>query len=383
MILERSTRKVLKDITGIRKLVLNSGTPGTAYCGSVAWSSIPHSSCSSKKSGSCLMAKAAVTQMVYDMLPAAEEYVQNNPNDNIRGDNSQAFFNSLVNYVNAVMPIAQKQSEGSAMRAKRFIPDAMKEGWMMAGRYYWDLSQIQAHYASVSNIQTYVPSVEGTSNQANKAVNATVAAAKTQAKLYTSNPNYTSSQPVSSNNQPGALQLLGNYSAAAGSGDTGKSGTPGSYSAGNWILNILLGPIIGDILGLFALFSAHTGALGMGTDPILFLHNLGMKCLSIAGDIWIGLAVAIFGISAATVVCQATLNLYTPIEAVTSWIKPPLMILAAALLGVGVLLGYYIPLYPFILCVFGVIGWMLCVIEAMVAATRIAFGLTQPEGHDF
>ncbi len=367
---------------------LSSNTPGNANCGYVRWSSVPHVKCSSKDSASCLLSKAAVSQMVYDLLPAAKRYVCSqggggsecigSNSSNIGNANANAFFNTLVNYVNAVMPIAQSQSEGAAKVAKDFIPAAMKEGWMMAGRYYWDLSQIQAYYGTVSNIAKYIPQNIKDSSDAQKAnteVDKTVKAAKTQIPLYLKGSKHEHVQ--------GAYNKLAAYKHASGAGDTGAQYPSVAHSAGNWVLNMLLGPVVGDIVGLFALFSTHGGPLGMGPDPIMFLHNVGMHCISIAGDIWIGLGLLIFGAAAATMVCQGSLNLSTPLNEIVGWLKPPLMILAAALLGVGVLLGYYVPLYPFILFTFGVIGWLISVIEAMVAAPLIAFGLTHPEGHDF
>ncbi len=60
--------------------------------------------------------------------------------------------------------------------------------------------------------------------------------------------------------------------------------------------------------------------------------------------------------------------------------------LGAALAGVvfslGVVMGVYIPFLPFLLYLFGVIGWVMAVIEAMVAAPLVALGVTHPEGHD-
>lgn len=62
----------------------------------------------------------------------------------------------------------------------------------------------------------------------------------------------------------------------------------------------------------------------------------------------------------------------------------PIIFLATSILfTMGVTLSYYVPLIPFMLFTFGVIGWLSFVIEAMVAAPIIALGITHPEGpHD-
>lgn len=55
---------------------------------------------------------------------------------------------------------------------------------------------------------------------------------------------------------------------------------------------------------------------------------------------------------------------------------------AALLFSQGVMLGVYLPFLPFFLYTFGVLGWLISVVEAMVAAPLMALGLTHPEGHD-
>ena len=37
---------------------------------------------------------------------------------------------------------------------------------------------------------------------------------------------------------------------------------------------------------------------------------------------------------------------------------------------------------PYLLYIFGAIGWMIGVAESLVAAPLVAMGLTHPEGHD-
>ncbi len=56
--------------------------------------------------------------------------------------------------------------------------------------------------------------------------------------------------------------------------------------------------------------------------------------------------------------------------------------LAMMFFGLGIMMGVYLPFIPFLLYLFGVIGWLISVIEAMVAAPLVAMGVTHPEGHD-
>lgn len=49
---------------------------------------------------------------------------------------------------------------------------------------------------------------------------------------------------------------------------------------------------------------------------------------------------------------------------------------------IGFTLGIYLPMVPAFYYLFAVVGWMIAVIEAMIAAPIIALGLTYPKGHD-
>ena len=58
-------------------------------------------------------------------------------------------------------------------------------------------------------------------------------------------------------------------------------------------------------------------------------------------------------------------------------------IIASFFYGLGLLLGAYVPLIPLILYIFAVLGWLVTVVEAMVAGPVIALGMAHPEGQDF
>ncbi len=49
----------------------------------------------------------------------------------------------------------------------------------------------------------------------------------------------------------------------------------------------------------------------------------------------------------------------------------------------GIMFATYIPMLPFIIFTFTAIGWMMSVIEAVIAAPIVAAGVASPQGHDF
>ena len=62
--------------------------------------------------------------------------------------------------------------------------------------------------------------------------------------------------------------------------------------------------------------------------------------------------------------------------------KPAAFAFSGVIFGLGVILGYFIPYLPTIIYIMAVIGWLLLVIEVMLAAPIIALGLANPTHHD-
>ncbi len=358
-------------------------------CGKISWHASPE--------GERNFAGEALNSAVDALVPAAHEYAcylvhsNNNFKEAVGGKTpgscpasltaeeandhaAEALFSALANYANIAQPAAGSHSDRGA---RDFIDGAKKEGWISAGRYYWDMSKLSR--GSSGSIQSMPV---GMSTQ--------------QIKPYSRNGSddylavFTDDVPISS----GAIHArifkdIRNYNGASDAGDTGGFGKPGEQAVqglggAGALMFPVIGQIIQNVVRLIMLFSnAPEYSGGMGPDPVLFLHHVGMVCINLASDIFFTIALLVFGVGLVTMICQAELNLNTPVNMIVSWIQPPLMIIAIAALVSGVTNGFYVPLYPYMLYTFGVVSWFISVIEAVVAAPLIAFGLTHPEGHDF
>lgn len=344
--------------------------PGSQNCGSVSWN-IQSACAAGPSSTQCVMAKQGLYELVMGLEPAAKKYYCSQhanaascigmSTDNVASDNEQTFFSSLANYLNIITPLVEFKTT-SAQTAKQFITQAETEGWMSAGRYYWDLSQVQTNYDNISGISNYIP------------VNAT-------APTLSGNPLSDANNALSDSlGYIGPIQnTISNYNVSQSAGDTG-AGTDFSPGSLPPIVSSLVGGVFGDITNLIQLFGTP-GA--MNTDPIEFLHKVGMSSIGIAGDIWFGFLGLMVGVLVSMGVCNAEWDMSPAVRGAVDWIKPLMTILAGAFWGAGFVLGFYVPMYPYIIYTFGVIGWIIAVIEAMVAAPLICFGLTHPEGHDF
>lgn len=351
--------------------------PGSQNCGVASWNIQNACTGNGSSTTKCTMAKQALQELVTGLQPAAKKYYCSLHSSasscvgitttNVASDNEQFFFSSLVNYVNIVVPLVQMNTD-NATSAKDFIQEAQTEGWLSAGRYYWDLAQVSTAYDNISTVNTYAPGVTPP------------------------NPSIKGNAPYSDANSAAqaafgyispVITIVQNYSQTQDAGDTGAQFVPQSADAGISIANRILFGVVTDITAVITDFETAGNGGYMGPDPILFLHKVGMACIGIAGDIWFGYLVGIAIIFFSLGICNAEYNAQGAVAGVLDWIKPILFALAGAFWGVGFILGFYVPMYPYLIYTFGIIGWLIAVIEAMVAAPLVCFGLTHPEGHDF
>lgn len=143
------------------------------------------------------------------------------------------------------------------------------------------------------------------------------------------------------------------------------------------------GAVMGAVEGGLDKVAAAFFALEQQTDkgfydPLFFMYTLGQACLNAAGHIWADGPTAIGLSAAAAGICTSISPGATIINQMMSWMQPMYIMSGLGLFVAGFMLTFYAPLYPFLLFTFGAIGWIISVMESMVA-----LGMTHPEGHDF
>lgn len=387
------------------KFVFPGGTSGdNNLCGEVNWNNLTGGTdlgCNSHFSDDntqCGFSHMALKEIVFDLMPAVKKYVCSANATTLKDDSltcnginstdlgadmTDAMMGALLNYKNLIDPLVRMGRAGwhqdVGLDPMAFATQAKKDGWMTAGRYYWDLLRVEGMYDNAMSFSTspyrnYIPNT------------------------YVQPSNYDSSVLTTLNNLlvdtygnghyiDYVNQSLGNFASASTAGSAALSmGTTASAAAKDGagvIMSVLLGPVVAPIVAILTAFSTNTGPLGLGPEPILWMHNIGVMCMDVSGDIWIGMAIALFPAMLATSVCASVSPLPQAEKAVIDWLQPVLLGAGAAFFVIGVSLGYYMPLYPYMLFTFGVIGWLIAVIEAMVAAPLVALGITHPDGHDF
>ena len=144
-----------------------------------------------------------------------------------------------------------------------------------------------------------------------------------------------------------------------------------------WVLAVTVAlPMIMNLLSVAAAAAVDTIMNNSDeANPILNLATLGHVMLGMAVNIWeIGLDLSMIA---------GSLSQFGAGPAATMMYMAPILIAFLTMcFSSGIFLAYYIPLLPYILFTLGGVAWMIAVIEAMVAAPIVAMGVMHPEGHE-
>lgn len=107
-------------------------------------------------------------------------------------------------------------------------------------------------------------------------------------------------------------------------------------------------------------------------DPLVTLGQLGVSFINNAFNAWMIFTMIGSMLSLSNSGFIALLMLLAPV--VTA--------IVGAYMAAGITFTYYITLLPYMLFTFGGLSWLIAVIEAMVAAPLVAFGILHPDGHE-
>lgn len=114
-----------------------------------------------------------------------------------------------------------------------------------------------------------------------------------------------------------------------------------------------------------------TLAIALGVAPVL--------CMNLQWCYEVSMIAAI----TASVIFQALGNLFSTANYIIDLPSGIGNAVAMIVYSLGNFLGFFLPFLPMIVFTMAVIGWLILVIEAMVATPLVALGLTSPKGHDF
>lgn len=129
--------------------------------------------------------------------------------------------------------------------------------------------------------------------------------------------------------------------------------------------------------------SGITNWIAGGINPLTYIPIVNIAAIP-AQKLVQGIAAIINGVGSYYTMMAKFPQLYTPLV-VASRLMYLSFALAAAIppIVLGLLFAIYVPFVPFIIFLFSAIGWLITVIESVIAAPIVAAGMAKPHGHDF
>lgn len=358
-------------------------------------------------SGSDKDTYAALSNLVSDLDAAAQYYVTNilqatgtadlTAQEKVVKDDITL---AIMNYYSNMMAYSRTQTTGAQDLQDNLQKYAKTQGWILAGRYYWDLNRLSLAYkaAQVSN-ETPAPGdapqvVQFAADQATVTEDLAKYANDIQNNIITfvSQQQSSNIQVNKLNSNPGDFSnWFGKMSFnVGGSSNTSVQIIPDikflgikgySIDVGFDPGTIFVQPFVKTMINAIA--PIVNAFFSIDNNPMIFLMTLGRHCLEAASAIWIAGLVIIATVGLFAGFCSSMSPGGVAFSGLLQWLKPLAFGLTGALIVPGIILGYYLPLYPYLLFTFGSISWIMLVLESMVAAPLVAFGMTHPEGHDF
>lgn len=318
-------------------------------------------------------AYSAMAQAAIDIAPYARQMADHAYNGSSQPSvdvGGQYLFTSVLDYLKLMEPVAtffKDQGNHDADDDIKFISQANQQGWFNAGGFYWDMMRLNNTLAEKSgrgNPAQYVPAVSAVASSIPDQVTSVMA---TAGEGLTTDPSAWGK----------AQDLMVQYS-------TGNTSNASSHkNVSTHVLMIAdMGIITGPLTTLLSTLNSQLSGVN-SLNPMLISYNVGKAALSAAGTMWAIMIPILTVLSAIAGICDSANPGNVIFKGLISWLQPLVFVSSGFLFTAGVMLTFYVPLYPYLLFLFGVVGWLLYVIESMVAAPLVAFGMSHPEGHDF
>lgn len=127
----------------------------------------------------------------------------------------------------------------------------------------------------------------------------------------------------------------------------------------------------------------QTPTIGIGPNhPLIRIQILGQYILGTLTVIAAGGAALALAIAIPTHIASAINPVWGVFDTLIKIITTPVELLIGLAYAGAISMTIYIPMIPYIIFSFGVVGWLIAVLETLLAAPLVAMGLTYPEGHE-
>jgi hypothetical protein len=268
------------------------------------------------------------------------------------GDEDNIVSQTVKAYSEKLQKLADENVEEKKKEPiNKLFEQAKANGWILAGSYYHMLAN-----ANKSNSSDSMPKFSTVEPRAEEI------AISNDSPLYRYRNNYNA-----------AKSLMG-IVAGGGGDDQGASGAASGAAADG----------TADALGGF-----HTLISGFGgPNPLVQVIQFGLSLMDIAFATFLAFVIIMLILSIVSNIMVMIIGsgltdnpLGKGMVGIIIILYPIFLFFVGTLISVGALLGIYVPLIPFVLFTMGGVGWMINVVEAMVAGPLVALGILSPSGH--
>lgn len=389
-----------------------NGTNYAGRCGSVSWTPTDDGALTNNPANLTYSdsRSVAVRQMAMSLQPMAQQLAntlapvageQSSSLQKVLEQNENRVFYSTIDYMGIMVPYLQKQSTDSSRNQAiaRFVDEAKKVGWVLAGSYFFDMAKIQR---SLNVKETEVTTAQ-LNDLATDPLLSSLASSLSRSALCPSASTgsallidqYICQEKTRNDSSSSANQVQPNLPGASSSPAPNTlftQATAVNPAASKGEGSIYLSPVTGGIGDLNKTMNQLYGSIGniysaqtLGGSPILLVATMGLALVNAVESIWVTSLIAIgvvIGVAGLMVLGTGAPGVSLAFISIVMWLLPLITAILIPLLVAGATMAYYVPLIPYILFTFGALVWFASVIEAMIAAPLIALGLAHPEGHE-
>jgi conjugal transfer/type IV secretion protein DotA/TraY len=254
------------------------------------------------------------------------------------------------------------------------VANAKTQGWITAGSFYFLLNQSASQNllaTATKSMTTNTYATGYTFTTTNLQLNATAAGQNLQTLF----------QPYATamNNNPTITSLFQNVNTTTGLGGQFHFVKSWGDLDSSFQIVSAMSPLFLIAMAVERAVQAFmNGIMEMSGDPLLGHARLGAN-LMYAAELGFGIAgAATIGSTAIAAICAAE----SPMGAVAAnaliTVLLPLLPLLAMVWVMGASLAIYLPMVPYMMFAIASLGWLMLVIEAIVAAPIVALGLILP-----
>lgn len=272
-----------------------------------------------------------------------------------------------------VKGVRQIFSSSASAAVESDLDQATQYGWLYAGAYYILLTKT----TSENSPTVYAPSIQAPSPNTNSLPSDYIIPYSLVKNMTTLCPS--DGQPHSTAGS--SIPCIPSKITVGGPSSTYNI----TYVAPNGtgaVLSDLLGDVnrfIEDIFWQFIHLLTSTSS-----NPVIALASLGQGIVVAATSLFLVIGAVVIAVSAGTGWIPLVGNDITASIQIAELITNiPLFATLGIVIGGAAVIGYYVPLMPYVLFTAGALAWFILVIEAMVAGPILALGIIHPEGsHD-